>query len=36
MWLFVSDFLFLTQKHCRSFSEILETLFVEGQVLNVL
>ena len=30
MWLSVSDFLFLTQKHCRSFSEILETLFVEG------
>lgn len=30
MWLSVSDFLFLTQKHCRSFSEILETLFIEG------
>ena len=29
-WLSVSDFLFLTQKHCRSFLEILEALFFVG------
>ena len=29
-WLSVFDFLFLTQKHCRFFLEILETLFSVG------